>query len=260
MVLGEVGEDRHREVDRIGPVELERVGGHLDRAGDVASVEHLPERSLQVDRLGGGALDRALGATDHALDCPQQTGLASVRLQQRLDQECRGRLAVGAGHADRLKARGRVAVKGRRGRRHRRPDARHSDLWNAQIEGTLDDQRRGAPGDRVGRELMTVAGEPGHAEEQRSRGHAAVVVGETGDLDVPRGRWDLGDQLAKSHLGSRVAFGAREYLAARSAVCLRLKLEQLRIAPPDPHEFVVVPRLDDVPLVHHIDPVHIPHR
>ena len=102
MVLGEVGEDRHREVDRIGPVELERVGGHLDRAGDVASVEHLPEGSLEVDRLGGGALDRALLATDHALDCPQQPGLASIRLQQRADQERRGGLAVGAGDADRL--------------------------------------------------------------------------------------------------------------------------------------------------------------
>ena len=78
----------------------------------------------------------------------------------------------------------RVAVERRGGRRHRRADARHRDLRDAQVQRALDDQRHRAAGDRVGGEVVAVAGEPGHAEEQRPGLDGAVVVREAGDLDV----------------------------------------------------------------------------
>jgi len=55
---------------------------------------------------------------------------------------------------------------------------------NAEPEGALDHQRARSARDGVGREVVAVAREPGHAEEQRSRGDAAVVEREAGDLDV----------------------------------------------------------------------------
>ena len=119
VILGQVGEDRDGEVDRVGAVQRERVRGDLDRACSVAPVEHLAECALQIDRLGRRALHLALDAADHALDGPQQAGLASAGLEQRSDQERGRRLAVGPRHADRLQARGRIAVERRRRGRHR---------------------------------------------------------------------------------------------------------------------------------------------
>ena len=188
VVLGQVGEDRGREVDRVGAAQLERVRGDLHRAGPVAAVEHLAERPLQVDRLRRGALHLALDAADHALDGAQQPGLAAVGLQQRPDQERGRRLAVGAGDA----RPSRASPSDRR----RRPPPRAPSRRARTRPGSRARRGRAAArttsataprDDRVGREVVAVAGEPGHAEEQRPRRDEAVVVGEIGDLDVAAG-------------------------------------------------------------------------
>ena len=61
------------------------------------------------------------------------------------------------------------------------------DLRDAQPERPLHDQRDGAARDRLGREVVPVAGEARDAEEERARRHGAGVVGERGHLDVAGG-------------------------------------------------------------------------
>ena len=72
VVLGQVGEQRHLEVDRVGAVQRQRVRGDLHRAGPVAALQHPPEGRLQVDRLRRGPLDLLLDPADHLLHRPQQ--------------------------------------------------------------------------------------------------------------------------------------------------------------------------------------------
>ena len=110
VVLGQVGEDRGGEVDRVGPVELERVRGDLHRAGPIAASSISRNVALQVDRLRRRPLDLVLDAADHALDGAEQPGRAAVGLEQRAHQEGRRRLAVRPGDADDRERGRRVAV------------------------------------------------------------------------------------------------------------------------------------------------------
>ncbi len=57
----------------------------------------------------------------------------------------------------------------------------------------LDDERDGAPFDRLGGKLVPIPGRTGDAEEERTRRHRTRVVGQVADLDpegvqVHRGR------------------------------------------------------------------------
>ncbi len=199
VILRQVREDRRGQMDRVGPMQRQRVRGDLDRTRLVTGLEHRPERPLQVDRLRSRALDIALVAAHDALHRPEQAGLAAGRLQQRADQKRRRRLAVRAGHADHLQRGRRVAVEGGRGGGHRRADIGHHDLRHAQAERPLDDQRHSPALDRIAGELMPVAREPGNAEEQRARRHDPVVIGEVGDLDTPRARRRARNHLVQPH-------------------------------------------------------------
>ena len=75
MVLGQVGEHRRGELDRVGASQLQRVRGDLHRTGAVAPVEHRPQVRLQVDRLGGGPQHLPLTAGDHRLHRAEQPAL-----------------------------------------------------------------------------------------------------------------------------------------------------------------------------------------
>ncbi len=148
MVLGEVGEDGRGEMDRIGAVERQRVGGDLHHARLVAGVEHLGERALEIDRLRRRAQDLMLNAPDHALHRPQQPGLAAGGLEQRTHQERRRGLAVGPGDADGLEARGRISVEASRDRRHRGPHRLHLHLGDARGSAAARRQARPPLGPR----------------------------------------------------------------------------------------------------------------
>jgi hypothetical protein len=95
MIQGQVREDRRREADRVGAVQLQRVRGDLHHAGLIPSVEHLLERPLQIDRLRRGLLNLVLDPADQTLDHAEQAGLATIGLQQGADQERRSRLGIG---------------------------------------------------------------------------------------------------------------------------------------------------------------------
>jgi hypothetical protein len=195
VVLREVGEHRGRDPHALGPPQLQRVRGDLHRAGAVAAVEHLAERALEVDRLGRRPDRRPLVARHHRGHGPEQAALAPGRLEQRADEERRGGLAVGA-RDPHYGQRGRgVPVEPRRGGRHRGAHVRHLHLGHAGPDRPRHHERRRSPRDRVGREVVPVARESGHAEEQGAGLHRAVVEGQAADLD----RRPIAEQVSDGH-------------------------------------------------------------
>ncbi len=157
--------------------------GDLHDAGNVARVEHLAERVLQVDGLRGRPHDLMLCSTDHGLDRAQETGLPPVGLEQRADQE-RGRgLAVGSRHADGLQTVCRIILEGSRRGSHRRPHRGNADLCHAAIQIPLHHQCHCAARNRLGREVVPIPREAGYAEEQgagRDLGRGVREVGYLG--------------------------------------------------------------------------------
>jgi hypothetical protein len=117
-------------------------------------------------------------------------------LQQRAHEEGRGRLAVGAGDADSGQARGRIAGQRGRGRRHRGAHVVDEDLGHVLAQRPLHDECHRAARDRVVGEVVAVAGEAGHAEEQRAGRDEPVVEGERGHLDR---RCVAADDLSEQH-------------------------------------------------------------
>ena len=204
VVLAQVRERRGREVDAVGAVQLERMRGDLHRARAVARVEHLPEGRLQVDRLGRRAHRRAHAAADHGGHAAEQAARPAGGLEQLAHEMRRRRLAAGAGDADHRQLGRRVAVEARRGARHRGAHVVDSNLRHAQAERPLNDQRGGAARHRIRCEVVAVAGEPGHAEEQRPGHHRAVVVGEARHLHVG----PVAEQLAQRHATRNPRAGA----------------------------------------------------
>ena len=161
MVLAQVGEDLDGEIDRVGPVQDERVRGDLHRAGVVARLEHAGEGSLQVDRLGRRPLDVLDLTADHLPHRPEQAATSSGGLQQVPHEERRGRLAVGPGDSDDGELGGRVAVEGRREWRHRCPCIADQHLGRFELQGPFDDQGRGPGIDGRRGEVMAVVRSPG---------------------------------------------------------------------------------------------------
>ena len=88
-----------------------------------------------------------------------------------------------------------VPVEAGGGGRHRGAHVLDLDLRHAGVDRPRDDQRRGAARHRVGREVVPVAREPGHAEEQGAGLHRAVVVGQAADLD----RRPIAEQVSDGH-------------------------------------------------------------
>src|SRR3954454_17588914 len=200
VVLREVREDRDVPVDRVGAVELEGVARDLHDDGLVADVAHLGEGALQVDGLGRGADHRPFLAADDGGDRADEARAAPRRLEQPAGEEGGRRLAVGAGDADGLERSRGIPVEPRGGGRHRGADVGHPDLGHvSEVERPLHDERDRPALDRVGREVVAVTGEPGHAEEERPGRDEPVVVGERRHLDrgpVARG---IAENLAKLH-------------------------------------------------------------
>jgi hypothetical protein len=112
VVLGEVGEDGHVELDAVHARQREGVGGHLHGRAANPRLHHARQQGLELERLGRG-LARGLGLVAHpVLDGADHAGRPAARAEQGLHQERRGGLAVRAGDADHREAPRRVAVIG----------------------------------------------------------------------------------------------------------------------------------------------------
>jgi len=72
------------------------------------------------------------------------------------------------------------------GESHGRAGILHNELRDRLVELALDDEGRGAGGDRLWGKVVTVRLQSGDADEERPWSHAPSVVGQVGD--VGRGR------------------------------------------------------------------------
>ena len=119
MVLRQVREDEHGEVRAREPSLDLRDRRRLHHTAVVTPVDHLAEEALEVDRLRRVETGRPLPSGHEPLDVRQQPRPASRGLEDRVQQECRRRLAVRAGHARDIELVRRLAEEERRRRRHR---------------------------------------------------------------------------------------------------------------------------------------------
>jgi hypothetical protein len=203
-------------VDRVGAAQLERVGGDLHHAVRVARGEHRAERGLQLERLGRGPDRRGLDAAHDArhrpsrpVGCPAaasrpRSRWAEVVLPFVPVMPTTRRRAVGSPAS--AAAAGAIA----RGRRPPRPAARPRPR-----QDVVDHERRRAA--RHGRrgEVVAVAGEAGHAEEDGPGLHPAVVERERADRD---GRLLGPEQVAQRHRAQGYFGGMRRYGSANWAM------------------------------------------
>ena len=195
--------DSRGDVDPVRAAQFQRVRGDLHRARDVAAVEHLAERALEVDRLRRRPDDRPLLAAHDRLDRAEQPARQPGALEQRADEE-RGRgLAVRARDAGDLQRRRRIAVEPRRGRAIAARTSLHHHLGHAEPERARDDERRRPARDRVGSEVVPVAGEAGHAEEQGPGTDEPVIEGQARDDHVG----PVPEQLAERHAARSLRTG-----------------------------------------------------
>ena len=100
MVLRQVRKRPDGKMDARHPVLVQRVGGHLHHHMAAPGVRHLAEQLLKLIALGRRALRGDGPVSDPiAVGTDKPYLRATGPLQHMLEQECRGRLAVGTGEA-----------------------------------------------------------------------------------------------------------------------------------------------------------------
>jgi hypothetical protein len=181
VILREVGEDENGEARPEQAAELGGVRRGLHRAAPVARFEHLAKGALEVDRLGRGAGDRAPLAAQAHLDRPQQPRAAAGGGQDRVEEKGGGRLPIRPGNGGDVELPGRMPEKGVGREGHRSPHVLDDELGNGQVELMLHEERGGATGDGVGREVVPVGPEPGDTGEESARADPPGVVRQVSD-------------------------------------------------------------------------------
>ena len=102
VVAAEVQEDRHVEDHAVDPAQHQGMAGDLHGAGAHALLLHHREQPVQVRRLGCGQCGGHVDAGDAGADRADGRRGDAGALHAALGQPGRGRLALGAGHPDRL--------------------------------------------------------------------------------------------------------------------------------------------------------------
>ncbi len=103
-------------------------------------------------------------------------------------------------------------MEGRRGERHAAAGVAHQHLGNREIERALHQQRRGAAGDGLAGEVVTVGAQAPDRAEERAGDGVVGALHDGGDLDLARRGGALGrrehtpsgsapDQLVQGHAG-----------------------------------------------------------
>ena len=186
MVLRQVRENERPKACADQALQLRRVRRGLHGAAPVACFDELAEGALQVDRLGRRARDRTPLAADSHLDRPEQTGPTTRGGKNRVEEERRRRLSVGAGHADHLELARRRSEEDVGGECHRQARIRHEELGHGDRERALREQGDRASLDGGCRKVVPVSALSWHAGEERARRDEAGVVGEIRDIDPCR--------------------------------------------------------------------------
>ena len=102
VVLGEVGEHRHLEVEPVHPVLGQRMGGDLHHHILTARRRHLGQQRLELVGVRGGVFGGEGDGVDLVFHRADEPGPVAGGGKQMLDQKDAGGLAVGAGDADEL--------------------------------------------------------------------------------------------------------------------------------------------------------------
>ena len=200
VVLGEIGEDAHGEVDAVHPLQHQGVGGGLHHHMGAARVPHPGEELLELQGLRRGPLGGDHLVADHVLVGADQAHLGSrLLLQNGLEQIGGGGLAVGAGdgHHGHIVRRVAVIVGGH----HRQGPAGivHPDVGDISLRRRpFAHHRGGARRHGLGNVCVAVGGKAGHGHEQISCRRGAGIIADADDLRLRvRGGGQGGDPLQK---------------------------------------------------------------
>ena len=183
MVAGQVGEDRGGERDAVDPVQRQRVGRHLHRAGAAVAIDHLAQQRLHLRRFRRGPGRFADLGADAIFDGTENSAANGGSLEHRGDQIGCRRLPVRAGDADHPHLAAGVAIEGAGEHRQRqtriadhRP--RHVQIIRRRFLG--HNRRRAAldclPDERRAVGVLTLEGNEDLAGYDRPR-----VIGHAGD-------------------------------------------------------------------------------
>ena len=185
VLVRQVGEHRGTVSAVAHAPECEAVRRGLDHRGLVAHRHHPRQQLLELERLGGRCASEILLELIAHLDVhsPEQSGSLACRGQDLGTERSDGRLAIGAGDADRRQVSARLGKPQVGGVRQGVSGVGDHQLWSSRGgQLLLHDHRPGARIDGVGHVEVSIGVLAGHREEERSRLDLARVVGERGDL------------------------------------------------------------------------------
>ena len=178
VVLRQVRKDRRMEVHAEHSADLETVRRNFHGCVRAANIAQLGQKADDVQRFGRRVDRRRRALSNAVLDRPQPRRDSSRRAQERVDQIYGRGLAVGAGDARQLQLAVGPAVKAQRGCGQRPAPMPHrcpavfETLWG----GSLAHNRRGARGDRLRNEAVSVNALAGERKESVARPYLPRVV------------------------------------------------------------------------------------
>ncbi len=192
MVSAEVSEDSHINLATVHTVKCQPVRRGLDDRVPVARGDHAGQQLLHLGRLQRGHVGSvetglASGLELHAAEIARR---AARRLQHGSDEVDGGGLAVGAGDADDPQSTCGMPVEGGCRLGECRPRVRHSYKSGLTRRDAglptgatvlLQEQRSGAPFQRLRDEVVPVFLEAGNGHEEGARHDATAVVADGGD-------------------------------------------------------------------------------
>ena len=203
MVVAEIREDERREADAVEAPEVGVVRRRLDRAAEVAGVEHRPESAVEVEDHGrprgcGDALRADLGL-DRAVEARPPAG----GLEDRVQQVGGRRLPARARDADDRQRLGRPAPELVGDGRERGASVGHDELRRGEVESPFRDERDGAVRDRLCGPVVPVDAGAADAEEDAAGADAPCVDDQILDhapsVAGSRRRLERGEHVAQLH-------------------------------------------------------------
>ena len=186
VVLGQVGENAHRVVDTVHPIQRQSVGGCLHHHMGAAGRAHPGKQLLELQGLRCGTLSGHHLVADQILVGADQAHLGPQLLfQDGLEQIGGGGLAVGAGDGHHGHAVCRMAVIV--GGHHRQGPAGvlHQDIGHgAVLRRSLTHHRGGSRRHGLSDIGVAVGGKAGHGHEDVPGCRGPGIIADTGDLHL----------------------------------------------------------------------------